>query len=299
VIYVAPGASFEAVVQGFPTGLTGTIGVRIRDNQGADALARTTAGIAEDIANSGIYRVTLIAPSTAGQYSIVWDDGSISGPSDVAVEELVVTHTAPTAALPLGSDLITLQRAKEYLGNDGDTSAAEDNKIQGLISGISRRIGRHTGRQFVPKDPPSDGDPEVTHSFRYDGGGFLQLAPYEARSVSEVKLDGTVIAATTYSLEPYGKNTDGTYTWMILPLRDYTLLQLPLAGVVDLKGRFGIGSVPSDVELACLIEVDRRWLNPEGSEDRQLGGFSFSDDDGPLSGEAAGLLEPFCVVVSG
>jgi hypothetical protein len=90
MIYVAPSASFEAVVQGFATGLTGTIGVRLIDNTGATSIARTTVGITEFPASSGIYQVTLTAPSTAGQYTIVWDDGSVD-PSSVATEELTVT----------------------------------------------------------------------------------------------------------------------------------------------------------------------------------------------------------------
>jgi hypothetical protein len=85
---VTPGASYEAVADGFITGLTGTIGVRIRDNQGGDALARTTAGIAEDLTGSGVYRVTLTAPSLPGQYTIVWDDGG--APTSYATESLLV-----------------------------------------------------------------------------------------------------------------------------------------------------------------------------------------------------------------
>lgn len=193
--------------------------------------------------------------------------------------------------------LTTLQAAKEYLRNDGDTTAAEDSSIEKLINGLSKSIQRRIGRQFMPKDPVQDADPEVTRSFRYEGGGYMQIAPFEARSVSELKLDGTVIANTTYSLEPVGKNPEGTYTWMILPLREYTLVHPLRTGLVELKGRFGAGLIPADVELACLIEVDRRWNNPEGFEDRQLGAFSFSDSAGErLSDDAMGLLTPFAAI---
>jgi hypothetical protein len=83
----APSESFEATAQ-FDTGLTGTLGVRITDNEGATVLARTTAGIVEYPAGSGIYQVTLTAPSTRGQYSLVWDDGT-----NYALDELVITSS--------------------------------------------------------------------------------------------------------------------------------------------------------------------------------------------------------------
>jgi hypothetical protein len=73
VIYAAPGASFEATLTGAPTGLAGTLGVRILDNAGGTTTARATAGIAEFPAGSGFYTVTLTAPTTAGQYSVFWD----------------------------------------------------------------------------------------------------------------------------------------------------------------------------------------------------------------------------------
>jgi hypothetical protein len=93
MIYAAPGAATEIVADNFATGLTGTIGYRVRDNQGADSIARATAGITEDIAGSGIYRTSFIAPGTAGQYTIVWDSGG--APPTYATEDLVVTYTLP------------------------------------------------------------------------------------------------------------------------------------------------------------------------------------------------------------
>ena len=65
MITVQPSTSFEAVAQ-FDTGLTGTLGVRITDNAGATTLARTTAGITEYPAGSGIYAVTLTSPGAGG-----------------------------------------------------------------------------------------------------------------------------------------------------------------------------------------------------------------------------------------
>jgi len=95
VIVTAPSVSFEAVAQGFAPGLVGTLGVRILDGQGGTTTARTTAGILETPAASGIYTATLTAPATAGQYVLVWDDGFTH-----ASEQLQVTGTAFSPTIP-------------------------------------------------------------------------------------------------------------------------------------------------------------------------------------------------------
>lgn len=87
---ISPSGTFEAVASGFVSGLTGTIGVRILDNAGGTPLARSTSGIAEYPSSSGIYYVSLVAPATTGQYTIMWDNGSAT-PGNVATESLVVS----------------------------------------------------------------------------------------------------------------------------------------------------------------------------------------------------------------
>jgi len=95
MIYAAPSTTFEAVVQGFPTGLAGTVGVQIIDNIGGVSVARVTTAV-ERPAGSGVYTITLTAPSTAGQYTVVWDQGTIT-PSTTATEELTVNATGYVA----------------------------------------------------------------------------------------------------------------------------------------------------------------------------------------------------------
>ena len=55
-MYATPSSTVEIVTSGFLSGLVGTIGFRVRDNEGSDAIAHITSGITEDIAGSGIYR---------------------------------------------------------------------------------------------------------------------------------------------------------------------------------------------------------------------------------------------------
>lgn len=91
MIYSRPSTSFEATASGFPSGLVGTIGVRVTDGAGGTTVARTTSGIGEFPASSGIYYAAITAPSVQGQYQVVWDTGGNS--PQFAVDELTVTFT--------------------------------------------------------------------------------------------------------------------------------------------------------------------------------------------------------------
>lgn len=120
MIYITPGNTFEATLSGAPTGLTGTLGVRILNNAGGTTLARTTAGIAEFPAGSGFYTVTLTAPTTTGQYSIFWDTGSV-GPTTTASEDLVVTGDSSWVVGGSSDAFITRTDLSDYLGRDVTT----------------------------------------------------------------------------------------------------------------------------------------------------------------------------------
>lgn len=94
MIYARPGQPFEATTNGAPTGLTGTIGVRVIDQPvGTVMTPRTTAGIIEAPAGSGIYSVALTAPNTEGTYLVVWDTGGAT--PTYASEELQVVGVLP------------------------------------------------------------------------------------------------------------------------------------------------------------------------------------------------------------
>ena len=91
MIFVKPSVTMEASASGFNSGLVGTIGVRVTDGQGGTTMARTTSGIVESPASSGIYTATFTSPSTVGQFEVVWDSG---GGSPVwAAEDLTVTSS--------------------------------------------------------------------------------------------------------------------------------------------------------------------------------------------------------------
>ncbi len=80
-------STFEAVADLGVTGLTP--GVRIIDNAGSTTTARSTASITEYPASSGIYTKSMTAPSSSGQYTVVWDNGTQTA-GNFACEELNV-----------------------------------------------------------------------------------------------------------------------------------------------------------------------------------------------------------------
>lgn len=271
MIYAAAGTTFEATAQGFPTGLVGTIGVRLLDNVGATTTARVTAGIAEYPAASGFYTVTMTAPATTGQYSVLWDTGVVS-PSTTAAEDIIVTFTGQPTSAPAGFDLTTVTDVRAYLQKPG-TDSGQDAIIGNLITRASRLILNWTGREFAPATTGG------TQTYWYQGGGWLSLAPYDLRSAGTVTIDtetpspSTLTANLMYFLEP-------------LPTRFGVYEQFRFApGLeawvkprqVTVVGDWGFATVPDDVAQACISTVSV-WMR----RDIQAFSASFNVDEGHL-----------------
>jgi hypothetical protein len=144
MLYVRPGATFEAQADNFPTGLVGTLGVAIIDTPtGTVITARTIAGIVEQPAGSGLYSVELVAPAAEGTYSVVWDTGG--GAPRYAREELAVTGTgAPAAGVLTG----TAYAARVDLANwllDSDLPMPADAVADRLLEQASRDVDEVLG----------------------------------------------------------------------------------------------------------------------------------------------------------
>lgn len=95
--YQRPGDTFDAV-ETRATGLVGSLAVRIRDTADVDVVARSTAGVTESPAGSGLYEKTLTAPTTPGTYWIVWDNVTT-----FSRYRLVVSGVLPQDALVVSS----------------------------------------------------------------------------------------------------------------------------------------------------------------------------------------------------
>lgn len=256
MIYAGPGQSFEATTSGAPTGLVGTIGVRLLDNAGGTTLARQTSGIIEDPAGSGSYTVTLTAPAAAGQYRVFWDLGTVT-PSTTAVEDLVVTSSTPGGAVPLGSDLCTLADVRALLAKP-PADTAQNTVVQSLITRASQLICREIDREFAP--PSTAGTKRRVEV----PGAIVNLAPWDLQVATLVTLHPestgpvTLVANQDYVLLPV-KAPQGVYTHLKLspgttPWFSQTAQNFGWA-LLDITGTWGFAAVPDDVVQACALTV--------------------------------------------
>lgn len=271
----SPGAAFDASVQGFPSGLTGTVGVQILNaDDGSVVTARTTAGIVESPAGSGIYGVRLVAPIVAGQYLVVWDTGTI-GPSTTAEDELLVTSSQVASGLPGPGDLCALADVKAFLGSSDTTF---DTQIQALITPASLAIIREAEREFAPASAA------VTRRYRWDAGTLLiDLAPYDLRTITSVTLSPeggspSVLAdSTDYQgspvTQPHGTFTTLRMSNLLLVRISTTLFRFGYM-LVDILGDWGFPTVPADIRQACVVTV-ASWLR------RDIASFGQRDYPGP------------------
>ena len=140
-----------------------------------------------------------------------------------------------------------------------------DPDLEVLILQASEAIERYCNRQFLREG-------SATKSFEFlpstNGWDVVDMKPYEARTVTEVKLDadlkagGVVLASTYYRLGPY-PSRDGTF--FILRLAELpeppsvTGLKEPLpfqTRRVDVTGEWGLANIPGDVQKAANVTVE-------------------------------------------
>lgn len=251
MIYAQPEASFEATLAGAPTGLTGTLGVRLLDNGGGTTLARQTSGVAEFPAGSGFYAVTLTAPSEPGQYSVFWDNGSV-GPTTTSAEDLVVSRTLAPPSVPGPGEfaLVSLEQARNFLQGRGTDQ--EDEIIEILIRGVTRSFAAVTNREFGPTDAQE-------RVFAHPGGRLFDLAPYDLRAVSKIEtgVEGTHPAAVVlpnFALRPK-PSPDGVYQWIKFAAN-------PGECEIAVTGDWGFATVPDDITHWALTTI-AIWIKRE------------------------------------
>jgi hypothetical protein len=108
-VVVAPRASFTAIADGFASGLVGLIGVQIIDPATSTVIqARTTTGVTETVAGSGVYSKTLAAPTTPGTYLVYWDNGAAGDSNIHGDEPLIVNPNAGQIGALSGGDTVTM-----------------------------------------------------------------------------------------------------------------------------------------------------------------------------------------------
>jgi hypothetical protein len=253
-MYVQPSTDFEAVAQ-FQTGLTGTIGVRVTDNEGATTIARVTAGIAEYPAGSGIYAVTLTSPGTPGQYSLVWDDGA----DNWATDELVVTtDTVTTVVVGTGNLYITAADLKDILSLKAGTYA--DTAIGIACQAASRSIDGYKGARYYPTTEIRKYTNRQTFADSIAVDDIVSLTSVQIDTDGDLAYDETWAVGTDFVLEPANNALEGKpYTTVqLIPKANRRFPTTPQA--VRVAGSFGWAAAPEQVTAAAVL-LAHRFLN--------------------------------------
>lgn len=218
--YEPPGATIDVALSGAPTGLTGTMAVRLMKvvTSGADtiAVARTTAGIVENPAGSGIYQASITLPSTVGDYYAVWDDGSTFTRDDDTIR---VTYNGAAPAGVVGAPYFTVAEFRVEYGTD--VEPFEDERIEAkraeaeeTIEGLKGNVGTHVA--FVPR----------TETFTFSGIGSVRIGipRYEVTEVLDCTVDGvavdpselTIAKSSVFRNFPYWGDGEGNITLTVV-----------------------------------------------------------------------------------
>lgn len=289
----SPSTAYEAVVQGFPPNLVGTVGVRILDDIGGVVVPRTTMGIIETPVGSGHYAKTMTAPLVVGEYTALWDadPGGVATQVNSGADVFTVTASATVVVAPTpGSSDPAKGPCQPWVSSAGvaelcgvgapaiDYSAAADWASQLLYELSGRRFSGLCQRKLRPCRqgcgcwmPASYGLPGGaawgwdTGMWRsFSGGRALECGcgctqrvrlPYPTRIVNQVRLGGVIVDPTTYRLDEQ--------RWLIRiaekggwPLCQDMSLPDGAAGTFDVTVTYGAPPPISGVEAARALACE-------------------------------------------
>lgn len=181
------------------------------------------------------------------------------------------------------SALITLDDARRYLSLS-DSDVDDDPDLAAMVEAASRQIMLFAGRQFAPAASAEE------RPFDYDGGSYLSLADNDLRAATLVTLtyaggDPITLDTTRYSLHPRPPR-DGVYTYLRLRRHHHRHARLfwphtddDVDAEISITGDWGFETVPTDVQLACKMQV-AVWHRG----DRTAFTRSYNADAGTVSG---------------
>ncbi len=236
MLTVQPATDFEAVTSAFPT--ASTVGVRIRDNQGNDTLSRTTVGVTTDVTvgTSTIRRRLFTGLTTAGQYTIVWDDGT-----NLDAEELLVTATALAATT--GTLYVTRDELKTAFNLTGQDYADDD--IDLACDSASRGIDLSCRRFFYNTSGTRYYTPE-TMSATVETDDIVTLTTLQV-DTADTGTFTTWTQDVDFRLDPLNANGDGK-PYERVKLRTSRQQTWPYYfGSVKITGTFGWDEIPAEV----------------------------------------------------
>lgn len=154
-------------------------------------------------------------------------------------------------------DLCSLSDVRSFLQKGGGDTA-QDTIISSLITRASAAISRHAERQFAPTETAT------THTFEHEFNrdGFVDLAPYDLRTVTLIQIDtdtsAVTVPASDYRLFPQPP-ADGVYTALRLNPKGRGSASSFRHAQIQITGDWGFAAVPEDVKH-CAIVTTAIWL---------------------------------------
>lgn len=171
--------------------------------------------------------------------------------------------------------LVTLEEARRYVfrSEQGD---GRDNLLIDAVNMVSDAILDHIGREVTPTD-------DVARTFELDQSGFVDLRPFELRSVNAngilIHPDRTVAEQLTpttdeYRLFPIGGSEEGTYLWLQLEKPVLSQLSYGFGWQVQITGDWGLAELPRSLKLAALQWVKNVVENPGAYASHTMSGYT-------------------------
>lgn len=160
--------------------------------------------------------------------------------------------------MPAG-DLCTRDQVRRFLVKSAADTAAND-LIDELIPRASKLIAGHCEREFTPTA-------DATRIFHYDGSGYLNLVPYDLRTVTSIRFDPDTAGPTTLTTEEFQlaplPAADGVFQAIrFSPFRAPTGRWANRQ--VEIRGAWGFAAVPEDVQDAAIKTV-AIWLRRDAA----------------------------------
>lgn len=248
-MYALPGETRTATLGNAPSGLVGTLTVKVIDPlTGTVHQAPTAVGVVEYAA--GEYAFPITAPTAAGDYSIVWDAGAEELSEDLFVRGSL---TAATPVAP-GTPYFTAAEFRDRYDDQDLGATVTDDEIAEARDVAEQILEDACGVAFVPRTTTETLYPNVATT-------ALRVSRRELRDVtSAIDEDGDAIDLTDHRLNG---------AWVHLDQGWATTISSP----VTVTYVHGMDAPPARVKRAAMI-LARNHLVEDLVTDRRMSEFT-------------------------
>jgi hypothetical protein len=238
------GGTFEATVDNAPTGLVGTLTVRIEDGQNNIITAATTSGIVES--GTGVYTATLTTPDY-GQYVVIWNDGT----GTEAAEDLFVNSYALADSYFTVDDL----RARYP---EITAPKYSDADVQDAIDLATEAFEHAADVAFTPRTEVLTLTADDGYRLNIPRARVTAVTAVSGSSSGTVTLDGQIIAGGLFINSSPWLTTE---TLTVTVTHGYTVTPKPVIRAVQLLARTWLIRGPVDDRATQIPSAEGGVIN--------------------------------------